>query len=115
MVWWKNARKHKPRFVGLGEPGEIAVNPKQVFMMVHFSARSHELKALSDDHQLTTHPSASYNGSPPLRHTRIAILGAGFSGLGMAIRLKQAGQDDFAVIERAADLGGTWRDNTYPG
>jgi cation diffusion facilitator CzcD-associated flavoprotein CzcO len=46
---------------------------------------------------------------------RIAIVGAGFSGLGMAIRLKQAGIDDFVVLERAHDVGGTWRDNIYPG
>jgi cation diffusion facilitator CzcD-associated flavoprotein CzcO len=45
----------------------------------------------------------------------VAIIGSGFSGLGMAIRLKQAGTDDFAVLERAGDVGGTWRDNTYPG
>ncbi|MGH3371282.1 MAG: flavin-containing monooxygenase, partial [Nocardioidaceae bacterium] len=38
-----------------------------------------------------------------------------FGGLGAAIRLKQAGIDDFLVFERAADLGGTWRDNSYPG
>jgi cation diffusion facilitator CzcD-associated flavoprotein CzcO len=42
-------------------------------------------------------------------------VGAGFAGLGMAIRLKQAGITDFAVLERADDLGGTWRDNSYPG
>jgi cation diffusion facilitator CzcD-associated flavoprotein CzcO len=46
---------------------------------------------------------------------RVAIVGAGFSGLGLAIRLKQNGLDDFVVLERAADLAGTWRDNTYPG
>jgi cation diffusion facilitator CzcD-associated flavoprotein CzcO len=46
---------------------------------------------------------------------RIAILGAGFSGLGAAIRLKQAGIDDFVVIEGAGDVGGTWHHNTYPG
>lgn len=45
----------------------------------------------------------------------VAILGTGFSGLGMAIRLKQQGRDDFVVLERADDVGGTWRDNTYPG
>jgi cation diffusion facilitator CzcD-associated flavoprotein CzcO len=50
-----------------------------------------------------------------LTHHRVAIIGSGFSGLGMAIRLKQAGIDDFVVLERASDLGGTWRDNTYPG
>jgi cation diffusion facilitator CzcD-associated flavoprotein CzcO len=48
-------------------------------------------------------------------HVRIAIVGAGFSGLGMAIRLRQRGYQDFVVLERASDLGGTWRDNTYPG
>ncbi|MBB5155257.1 cation diffusion facilitator CzcD-associated flavoprotein CzcO [Saccharopolyspora phatthalungensis] len=43
------------------------------------------------------------------------IVGSGFAGLGMAIQLKQAGIDDFIVLEKAVDLGGTWRDNTYPG
>lgn len=48
-------------------------------------------------------------------HTRIAIVGSGFAGIGMAVRLKQAGYHDFVVLERADDVGGTWRDNTYPG
>jgi cation diffusion facilitator CzcD-associated flavoprotein CzcO len=46
---------------------------------------------------------------------RIAIIGSGFGGLGTAIRLKQQGMHDFVVLERAGDVGGTWRDNTYPG
>jgi cation diffusion facilitator CzcD-associated flavoprotein CzcO len=46
---------------------------------------------------------------------RVAIIGTGFSGIGTAIRLKQDGIDDVVLLERAADLGGTWRDNTYPG
>ncbi len=46
---------------------------------------------------------------------RVVIIGAGFGGIGMAIALKQAGIDDFVVLDRAADLGGIWRDNTYPG
>lgn len=46
---------------------------------------------------------------------RVAIVGSGFSGIGLAVRLKQAGMHDFVILERAADLGGTWRDNTYPG
>ncbi len=50
-----------------------------------------------------------------MSHRRVAIVGAGFSGLCMAIRLKQAGIDDFFVLERADEVGGTWRDNTYPG
>jgi cation diffusion facilitator CzcD-associated flavoprotein CzcO len=48
-------------------------------------------------------------------HVQIAIAGSGFGGLGTAIRLRQQGIDDFLVFERAADLGGTWRDNSYPG
>jgi cation diffusion facilitator CzcD-associated flavoprotein CzcO len=48
-------------------------------------------------------------------HHRIAIVGSGFSGLGAAIRLKQAGIEDFVVLERTGDVGGTWNVNTYPG
>src|ERR671916_393544 len=47
--------------------------------------------------------------------TDVAIIGSGFSGLGMAIRLKQAGLNDFVVLERTAEVGGTWQANTYPG
>jgi cation diffusion facilitator CzcD-associated flavoprotein CzcO len=46
---------------------------------------------------------------------RVIIIGAGFGGIGMAVALKQAGIDDFVVLERANDLGGIWRDNSYPG
>jgi cation diffusion facilitator CzcD-associated flavoprotein CzcO len=46
---------------------------------------------------------------------QIAIIGSGFGGIGLAIRLKKAGIDDFTIYERAADVGGVWRDNTYPG
>ncbi|WP_019631220.1 flavin-containing monooxygenase [Actinomadura atramentaria] len=45
----------------------------------------------------------------------VAVIGAGLSGIGMAIALRRAGIDDHVVLERADDLGGTWRDNTYPG
>ncbi len=45
----------------------------------------------------------------------IAIIGAGFSGIGMAIRLKQQGIESFTVFEKATEVGGVWRDNTYPG
>jgi cation diffusion facilitator CzcD-associated flavoprotein CzcO len=47
--------------------------------------------------------------------TDVAIIGAGFGGLGMAISLKRAGRSDFVVIERAGGVGGTWYANTYPG
>ena len=53
--------------------------------------------------------------SPAGTDPAIAIIGAGFAGLCMAIRLKQAGYDDFVILEKNDDLGGTWRDNTYPG
>ncbi|MBC6466023.1 flavin-containing monooxygenase [Actinomadura alba] len=45
----------------------------------------------------------------------IVIVGSGFAGLGMAIQLKKAGFHDFLILEKNADLGGTWRDNHYPG
>lgn len=45
----------------------------------------------------------------------IIIIGAGFAGLGVALELRRAGVDSFTILERAADLGGVWRENTYPG
>jgi len=52
---------------------------------------------------------------PELSSYRVVVVGAGFGGIGMAIALQQAGIEDFLVLDRADDLGGTWRDNTYPG
>jgi cation diffusion facilitator CzcD-associated flavoprotein CzcO len=46
---------------------------------------------------------------------RVVVVGAGFGGIGMAVALKRAGIEDFLVIDAGDDLGGTWRDNTYPG
>lgn len=48
-------------------------------------------------------------------HFPIVIIGSGFGGLGAAIKLKENGFHDFLILERAADVGGTWRDNSYPG
>ncbi len=48
-------------------------------------------------------------------HVNTFVVGAGFGGLGLAIRLAQRGERDFLVIDRGDDVGGTWRDNTYPG
>lgn len=48
-------------------------------------------------------------------HHHVVIVGSGFAGLGTAIELKRAGEDDFVVLERADALGGTWRANHYPG
>ncbi|MCV7401504.1 NAD(P)/FAD-dependent oxidoreductase [Mycobacterium fragae] len=58
----------------------------------------------------TTEPSAQ---APPV-HTRAIIIGTGFSGLGMAIALQRQGVD-FLILEKADEIGGTWRDNSYPG
>src|SRR2546423_4887813 len=46
-------------------------------------------------------------------HVRVAIVGAGFGGIGMSIRLAEAGIEH-VIFERAAELGGTWRENRYP-
>jgi len=50
-----------------------------------------------------------------MSHSRIAIVGAGFAGLGAAISLRQEGIEDFVVFEKNGDVGGTWWDNSYPG
>ncbi|MDQ0775212.1 cation diffusion facilitator CzcD-associated flavoprotein CzcO [Streptomyces aurantiacus] len=48
-------------------------------------------------------------------HVRVAVIGSGFGGLGAAVRLRREGVTDFVVLERADSVGGTWRDNSYPG
>ncbi len=48
-------------------------------------------------------------------HPRVAIVGTGFSGLCLGIHLKKSGNDNFVIFEKADRIGGTWRDNTYPG
>jgi cation diffusion facilitator CzcD-associated flavoprotein CzcO len=48
-------------------------------------------------------------------HVTVAVIGAGFGGIGVGIRLREAGMTDFVILERASAVGGTWRDNTYPG
>lgn len=63
-------------------------------------------------------PSAPGNAgraSDAMRTLRIAILGGGFSGMGMAITLLRRGYENVALFEKASDFGGTWRENTYPG
>jgi cation diffusion facilitator CzcD-associated flavoprotein CzcO len=49
------------------------------------------------------------------RSLNVAIIGAGMSGLCMASKLQDAGIEVFTIFEKADDVGGTWRDNTYPG
>ncbi|MFE6778403.1 flavin-containing monooxygenase [Streptomyces sp. NPDC057702] len=48
-------------------------------------------------------------------HVRVAVIGTGFGGLGAAVRMRREGITDFVVLERADAVGGTWRDNSYPG
>lgn len=60
-----------------------------------------------------TAPVPAAKASKPV-HTRAVIIGTGFSGLGMAIALQKQGVG-FVILEKADDIGGTWRDNSYPG
>src|ERR687890_88713 len=46
---------------------------------------------------------------------QIAIVGSGFSGIGLAVALRKAGVEEYVVLERGAGVGGTWHYNTYPG
>ncbi|RGD92092.1 flavin-containing monooxygenase [Acinetobacter sp. SWAC57] len=55
------------------------------------------------------------NSSLNTPHARIAIIGAGFGGLAMAIRLLESNIQDFIILEKASEIGGTWRENQYPG
>jgi len=64
---------------------------------------------------LETQPAPSGPPVSAVRDVRVAIIGSGFAGLGMAIALRRRGETDFVVLERAHEVGGTWRDNTYPG
>lgn len=51
----------------------------------------------------------------PTEDVEVVVVGAGFSGLAAGHQLRQAGIDSFVLLERAEQVGGTWRDNTYPG
>ncbi len=69
-----------------------------------------------------TRAAHSHAASAPAQSTtapepdhQVAIIGAGLGGIGAAIALRRAGIEDFVLLERASDIGGTWRDNVYPG
>lgn len=53
--------------------------------------------------------------TPGAERHRIIVVGTGFSGLCMGVKLREQGEHDFVLLERAGEVGGTWRDNTYPG
>lgn len=57
----------------------------------------------------------SKNNNDAAAVVEVAIIGAGFGGMGLAIRLQQQGVRDFVIYEQASDVGGVWRDNIYPG
>lgn len=57
------------------------------------------------------HSTAQHSSTP----LTAIIIGSGFAGIGMAIKLRQAGITDFKILEKAHDVGGVWRDNSYPG
>ena len=63
---------------------------------------------------MTVAPEQAESSTQQPVHTRALIIGTGFSGLGMAIALQRQGVD-FLILEKADDVGGTWRDNSYPG
>jgi len=50
-----------------------------------------------------------------VRHVEVAIAGAGFGGLAMAIQLQKRGMNDYLILEKKGEVGGAWRDNHYPG
>ena len=68
---------------------------------------------------MTSTPTTSTvtSGSAPALpdHVRVLVVGAGFAGLGTAIKLDEIGIGDFLVVDKGHTVGGTWRDNTYPG
>ncbi len=57
----------------------------------------------------------AYDAGKPADTKQILIIGSGFAGLCMAIKLREQGIEDFQILERGSDVGGTWRDNHYPG
>ena len=59
--------------------------------------------------------STTFSSDANTQTTQVAIIGSGFGGLAMAIRLIQADIHDFIILEKADDVGGTWRENQYPG
>lgn len=76
------------------------------------------IEHLRNDERYAGQPSPEHRKAPQIGAGAgfpIAIIGAGFAGIAMAIQLKRAGFTSFTIFERAREIGGTWRDNTYPG
>jgi hypothetical protein len=76
--------------------------------------QKHETKVAAVPHRFQLENGGLRDGAVR-RVYNVAIIGAGFGGLGMAARLKESGEDSFVILEKADGLGGTWHENTYPG
>ena len=106
-----------PRLAGLGVGGEPVVAPVgpgppgRRARSQRGAGRAHGLGGAGQ------HGVADRGGevSEPVGHWRVAIVGAGPGGLGLAIALAESGRRDFVLLEAADGVGGTWRLNTYPG
>jgi cation diffusion facilitator CzcD-associated flavoprotein CzcO len=64
-------------------------------------------------HEFSTPPQGT--AATGVETARVIVIGTGFSGLCMGVKLREAGESSFIMLERASDVGGTWRDNNYPG
>ena len=73
----------------------------------------HSVPSRSPTRPLT--PRGVASGSSRNKEIRVAIVGAGMSGLLAGVKLRQKGYSAFSIYEKASDVGGTWRDNRYPG
>jgi cation diffusion facilitator CzcD-associated flavoprotein CzcO len=80
---------------------------------VHITAPTHKNTPVKPSK--TASSKLATKSTQPVAVVNTLIIGAGFAGLGSAIRLKQAGLNDFVILERGTQVGGTWRDNNYPG
>jgi len=98
-------------------PGRLAAHLAAQYRAARYRAARHRAQPGGPGRLFPPRPRLSVGGFPmtPSTHHQIAIIGSGFAGLGMAARLRRRGVTDFAVFERAGEVGGTWRDNTYPG
>ena len=85
--------------------------------MYSFLLKNRTLILNSRDLYLFSIKTLSTNNNQILKfmNYEVAIIGAGFAGIGAGIRLKKQGDQDFVIFERSSQVGGTWRDNTYPG
>jgi cation diffusion facilitator CzcD-associated flavoprotein CzcO len=83
--------------------------------MTTFAGPGRRSSPASDLYLTTARPSGEPPNGVPVPHHRVAVIGAGFGGIGTVIKLRERGIRDVVVFERAGDVGGTWRDNTYPG